>query len=409
MNIKVYFCLIILIFSFNPIVSQDLSSIRFDAEHKNDAWSQNKLGVMYENGEGVSKNANIAFTWFQKSASNGYKYGYYNLGRHYQYGLSVPIDMDKAVSMYETAASLYHTHSCLLMGKWYLNGTNVSQNYSKAARYFKDAAFGGSDEGKYYMGYCYAYGYGVAQDSIRALLWLDRALEDKYYFAYLMKGIMYEKGVAVKQDVEKAFDMYLLGDNYNDAACSNSLAIQYLNGTCVEADTSKAIALFEKSANNGNLYGARNLAYKYKYGEGVKKNLRTAAYWFEKSAEHNDETSYNELIMAYYALEDYSSLFRIVSKGYQLKFTNCMNTLAYCYAKGEGTSLDFNKALLTINEAIALYPNDPNLYDSKGEILWLKGSKKQAKRIWWEVKTMSPKFYQENDTELNKYIMSTFK
>ena len=262
MNTKFYILLLIAFFTSSKLSSQSISTLKYDAEYKNDPWSQNKLGLAYENGEGVAKNANTAFSWFQKAANNGYKYAFYNLGRYYQYGLSVQKDISKAFSMYEQAA------------------------------------------------------------------------------------------------------------------------------------------------NQGDMYGARNLAYKYKYGNGVQRDINKAVFWFEKSALHNDETSYQELIYAYSDLKDNSSLYRVASKGCELHFKSCMNTLAYCYAKGEGVPVDFKKAISIINEAISIYPNDPNLYDSKGEILWLKGSKKDAKRMWEQVKSMSPTFYQEFDSELNKYIRS---
>ena len=254
------------------------------------------------------------------------------------------------------------------------------------------------------MGYCYAYGFGVQQDSIRALLWLDRATEDKYYFSYFMKGIMYQKGLSVNKDEKKAAQYFTIGDSYNEASCQNSLAICYLEGKGVEPDTVKAIQFFEKSANNGNMYGQRNLAYKYKYGVGLDIDLQKAIYWFEKSAGHNDETSYEELIYAFYQTKDYQSLFKWVQRGSEMNYKSCLNTLAYCYAKGEGASVDFKKAILTIDRAISLYPHDPNLYDSKGEILWMKGSKKAAKSMWEKVLSLNPSYYKDFDTELNKYI-----
>lgn len=153
--------------------------------------------------------------------------------------------------------------------------------------------------------------------------------------------------------------------------------------------------------------GARNLAYIYKYGSGVQRNVNKAAFWFEKSALHNDETSYQELIYAYSDLKDNSSLYRVASKGSELHFKSCMKTLAYCYAKGEGVSVDFKKAISIINETISLFPDDPNLYDSKGEILWLKGSKKNAKQMWEIVNKISPNYYKENDTQLNQYIQTS--
>lgn len=383
---------------------QNISTIKYNAESRNDSWSQNKLGLAYENGDGVEKNPKLAFSWFEKAANNGYRYAFYNLGRHYQYGLSVAADKNKALYWYEKAAAAHHAYSCLILGKWYLNGENVVKNEYKAAAYFKDAAFCGNDEGKYYMGCCYAYGYGVKQDSIRALLWLDRAIEDKYYFSYLMKGYMYQNGLSVNKDDETAVQYFLIGDSYNEAACQNSLAICYLEGKGVEPDTIKAIQFFEKSANNGNMYGQRNLAYKYKYGVGVTKDIQKAIYWFEKSAGHNDETSYEELINAFYQTKDFQSLFKWAMKGSDMNYKSCLNTLAYCYAKGEGTSVDFKKALLAIDRAISFYPQDPNMYDSKGEILWMKGSKKAAKEMWNKVNSVDSDFYKKHNSPLNKYI-----
>lgn len=123
---------------------------------------------------------------------------------------------------------------------------------------------------------------------------------------------------------------------------------------------------------------------------------------------HNDETSFTELIYIYSDLKDYNSLFRIASKGSELHFKDCMNTLAYCYAEGKGVSVDFKKAISIIDEAITLFPNDPNLYDSKGEFFAIKGSKKEAKRMWEQVKAIDPSFFDDNDSELDKYIKSQF-
>jgi len=405
MSIKYYIgALFVGLFTYSDCYSQDLATIKHDAEYRNDSWSQNKLGLLYENGDGVEKNPKLAFSWFEKAANNGYMYAFYNLGRHYQHGLSVAVDKSKALYWYEKAAAAHHAHSCLLLGIWYLNGINVVKNEYKAAAYFKDAAFCGNAEGKYYLSSCYAHGYGVKQDSIRALLWIDRAIEDKYYRSYLLKGLMYQDGLSVNRNEKLAFSYYLTGDTYNDSSCQNSLAICYLQGKGVEPDTIKAIEYFEKSANNGDMYAQRNLAFQYLYGEGVEQDIHKAIHWFEKSAEQNDETSYRYLISAYSYLNDKQSMYDYAQKGYNLNYKDCMNALAYCYAKGDGCKKDYSKALSIIDKAISLYPDDPNLYDSKGEILWLKGSKKAAKEQWEKVNKVNPHFYEKNDSELNKLI-----
>ncbi len=165
---------------------------------------------------------------------------------------------------------------------------------------------------------------------------------------------------------------YLIGSSYNNAVCQNYCGLCLINGIGTEKDTIKAFEYFEKSANNGYVYGQLNLASAYKYGEGVSKDLPKAFYWFKKAAEQNN--------------------------------TSALNSLAYCYALGEGTPVNFEIALSTIEYAISLSPDDSNLYDSKGEILWLKGSKKAAKKMWEKVNLIDSQYYKENDTELNKYI-----
>lgn len=54
MSIKHIFIGIILVLSFPLVcIGQDISTLRYNAEYRNDSWSQNKLGLAYENGEGI--------------------------------------------------------------------------------------------------------------------------------------------------------------------------------------------------------------------------------------------------------------------------------------------------------------------------------------------------------------------
>lgn len=394
----------------HTVLGQDMSSIRYAAEN-GDSWAQNSLGLAYEMGEGVAKNPNMAFAWFEKAANKGDKYAYYNLGRHFQYGLSVPKDMDKAYYWYERAAKAYHPYSCYIMGHWYIADENPNKNNYKAAAYFKDAAFTGCKEGKAEYGRCHAYGIGVKKDSIKALLWLNRAIEDEYYQSYWIKGKIYQEGASVQKNERKAFDIFQTGDSYEEPYCQMELGLCYLNGIGTDCDTLSAITYFEKAAQNNLLEAQRSLGYIYKQGMGtlIPKDKNQSISWFEKAAEQNDETSYRELIYAYMDLGNDNALFSISGKGGKLGFESCLNSLAYCYAQGKGTPIDFNKAIATIERAISLFPNSPNLYDSKGEILWMKGSKKAAKAIWKKVGSLDPTYYNRNDTNLNRYIISSKK
>ena len=53
------------------------------------ANAQNSLGLCYDNGTGVNKDAREAVKWYRKAANQGYAWGQYNLGGCYLYGTGV--------------------------------------------------------------------------------------------------------------------------------------------------------------------------------------------------------------------------------------------------------------------------------------------------------------------------------
>ena len=65
-----------------------------------------------------------------------------------------------------------------------------------------------------------------------------------------------------------------------------------------------------------------------------------------------------------------------------------LNEKAYEFARND----NFGEAVATIDKAINLCPNDPNYYDSKGEILLNMGDKDGAKAMWEKVVSLDPKF-----------------
>jgi len=78
---------------------------------------------------------------------------------------------------------------------------------------------------------------------------------------------------------------------------------------------------------------------------------------------------------------------------------DALNEIAYlyCYRK------QFDKAIATIDQAIETLPDEPNYYDSKGEILYMKGDKKGAKAMWQKVVTLDPDFAKNHNSTL--YIL----
>ncbi len=75
------------------------------------------------------------------------------------------------------------------------------------------------------------------------------------------------------------------------------------------------------------------------------------------------------------------------------------NAKAYEYAKAG----DYAKAIESIDRAIALMPEEANLYDSKGEILLMKGDEQEAVMMWKKVLELDPEFLQKHEGETDFY------
>ncbi len=66
--------------------------------------AQNQLGVMYQEGCGVTQNDTEAINWYRKAAEQRYALAQYNLGWMYEHAKGVPQDYRQAVVWYHRAA-----------------------------------------------------------------------------------------------------------------------------------------------------------------------------------------------------------------------------------------------------------------------------------------------------------------
>ena len=103
--------------------------------------AQNALGLMFNHGNGVSKNITEALKWYRKSADQGYAKAETNLGYLYE------------------------------------NGQGVTQNYVEAANLFRKAADQGNALAQVELGYLYEHGQGVPQDYDEAVNWYRKAAD----------------------------------------------------------------------------------------------------------------------------------------------------------------------------------------------------------------------------------------
>ena len=82
--------------------------------------------------------------------------------------------------------------------------------------------------------------------------------------------------------------------NANDGVACNQLGLMYANGTKIRQNYNKAIQLFKTACDLKNEYGCNNLGWLYQNGQGVKQNKNKAKEFFGKACDYGDQSGCNE-------------------------------------------------------------------------------------------------------------------
>jgi TIR domain/Sel1 repeat len=134
------------------------------------------LGVLYLNGEGVTRDYDRARRLFETGAEGGDSHAMAELGNLYFSAR----DFDAARSWYEKAAAQQNTNGLARLGVMYANGLGVAQDTGKALELLGQAAALRGRYAMYYLGLMYEEGIGVASDPNQSREWYQKALNAGY-------------------------------------------------------------------------------------------------------------------------------------------------------------------------------------------------------------------------------------
>ena len=148
-----------------------------EIEGKTPEQIRNDIGVMYEKGQGVTKDYAEAVKWYRKAAEQGLDWGQNNLGYMYRYGYGVTKDYEEAVKWYRKAAEQGLAMGQSNLGTMYEMGYGVTKDYEEAVKWYRKAAEQGNAIAQYNLGVCYQYGKGVTIDLTQAKYWYEKAAE----------------------------------------------------------------------------------------------------------------------------------------------------------------------------------------------------------------------------------------
>lgn len=162
--------------------------------------AQFHLGSMYEQGQGVTQNIQVAAKWFEQSAGQGYAQAQHNIGN------------------------------------MYLSGTGVEQNYRIAVKWFTLAANQGVGRSQYNLGYLYEDGYGVQKDLNAAYKWYLKSASNQIGAGMTALGIMYATGETVRQSYVRSYMWGELGsrNGSQNGSAVRDMSTPFLSSSEVE-------------------------------------------------------------------------------------------------------------------------------------------------------------------------------
>ncbi len=91
-------------------------------------YAQYNVGLMYEQGLGISKNAKEAVYWYKESAMQGNSAAQFNLGVCFENGFGTTVDFEKANEWYRKASVQGDGLAVGNLGMLYIRGQGVKEN-----------------------------------------------------------------------------------------------------------------------------------------------------------------------------------------------------------------------------------------------------------------------------------------
>ncbi len=257
---------------------------RLAAEHGNPD-AQFNLALLYDSGKGVEQNKEEASFWYRKAAVTGHVGAQYNLALMYENGDGIDRDPAIAAFWYRKAAEQGHAKAQNNLGVLYDKGVGVAEDKAEAAKWYAAAAEQGFARAQFNLGVMYDFGTGVPLDDAKAAGWYRKAAEQGDLEAQFNLALMLDTGEGIPVDKAEAAKWYRKAAEQGNAAAQNNLGVLLDSGDGLPRDPAEAAYWYEQSADRGNTSAMRNLAALYRDGQGVAQNLTEAYKWYSIAIE----------------------------------------------------------------------------------------------------------------------------
>jgi TPR repeat protein len=221
----------------------------------------------------------------EEAAKLGHAAAAATMGVMYQEGQGVSKNHASALSFFTAAAVAGQPHAMGMVAKYYYEGLGTERNLTQAFHWYHEAALHGILDALFMLGMCYHQGQGVPADKRAGFGWLQKGAEAGQLDSMAMLARCYLEGLGVEVDVQAAIGWLRTAAVREHPGAQFKLGTLLLKGMReIPADAESAISWLRKAAASGHSDAMAALAECYEVGRGVVADPVEALAWWNRAA-----------------------------------------------------------------------------------------------------------------------------
>lgn len=188
-----------------------------------------------------------------------------------------------------------------------------------------------------------------------AIHYINMGINNGSNNCYALLGKIYERGIYLKQNYEKAISIYTTLAKEDNAFAKYALADMIYYGKGCTANAEKAYKIFLDLAINGYPKAQFRVGLLNQRGFGTPKDYEKALFWYKQAAEHRYQKAYTAIGTMYYLGQGVDVDLEQATKYYEIGAKN-KDKIAYymlgkCKLKGLGTKQNIKRGVKLLRKA----------------------------------------------------------
>lgn len=208
------------------------------------------------------------------------------------------------------------------------------------------------------LAYIFDVGRFALQDKEMAVVWYERAIDQRQWDAAVNLAVLYLNGDGVAKNSARAVELLNQAADHGHAVAQQNLGVLYQYGEVVPRDYAKAKVWFEKAAETGNVDALVSLGDVYSRGLGTQVNEQLAFNWYMQAARLNSPEAQTEVGYMYDeglgVSRDLDKAFEWYRRSAEQDYALGVYNLAEMHELGKGTGVDLAAAKKLYRKAFEL-------------------------------------------------------